>query len=62
MRGEFGAKPRIFVDKIFVRFSWADGPDTLEKRVTLSFKSEVTFVKMPPPFVPKLLMSVRRFN
>ena len=33
-----------------------------EKRVSLSFKAEVAFVKMPPPSVPNLLMSDRRFN
>jgi hypothetical protein len=42
--------------------SFVDGPDTLEKRLTLNFKGDVAFVKMPRPSVPKLFMSDRRFN
>jgi hypothetical protein len=41
--------------------SWTD-LTLWRKRVTLSFKGEVAFVKMPPPSVRKLLMSDSRFN
>src|SRR5271156_5463024 len=41
--------------------SWTD-LTLWRKRVTLSFKGEVAFAKMPPPSVPNLLMSDWRFN